>query len=62
MLPLLKKADIIIRARSYVGAPLCARAIRWPSTHQSRRGAERLKNASKHSALMPTPTRVRNRR
>ena len=55
VLPLLKKADIIIPLAAYVGAPLCARDPVGASTTNHDAIIRMLKNASKHQRiLMPT--------
>jgi nucleoside-diphosphate-sugar epimerase len=55
VLPLLKKADIIIPLAAYVGAPLCARDPVGASTTNHDAIIMMLKHASKHQRiLMPT--------
>ena len=55
VLPLLKKADIIIPLAAYVGAPLCARDPIGASTTNHDAIVTMLKHASKHQRiLMPT--------
>lgn len=55
MLPLLKKADIIIPLAAYVGAPLCARDPISASSTNHDAVIMMLKNISKHQRiLMPT--------
>jgi nucleoside-diphosphate-sugar epimerase len=55
MLPLLKKADIIIPLAAYVGAPLCARDPVGASSTNHDAVIMMLKNISKHQRiLMPT--------
>jgi len=55
VLPLLKKADIVIPLAAYVGAPLCARDPVGASTTNHDAIVMMLKHASKHQRiLMPT--------
>ena len=55
VLPLLKKADIVIPLAAYVGAPLCARDPMGATTTNHDAIVTMLKHASKHQRiLMPT--------
>jgi nucleoside-diphosphate-sugar epimerase len=55
MLPLIKKADIVIPLAAYVGAPLCAKDPVGASTTNHDAISMMLKNLSKHQRiLMPT--------